>query len=151
MLKELNFRMQQITVLKKRQFGQRDLEPYLSIGRVHGDVPTTQQLLLNFKDMKDELAAIVVLNGTCKPSFDSLYGQCADLDALLRTVFDLGIRSNAEKIWNASPEITLQELIQALTGASIHCWVFESRYRPIAMTSTPLLQKYRDQIAILCT
>ncbi|KAF2181386.1 hypothetical protein K469DRAFT_729477 [Zopfia rhizophila CBS 207.26] len=126
MLSELRRITGQITTLRNQLDDQTDLEPYLSIGHAHGEMPTTEQLLSDFKDMKEQLASILVINGTSKPLIGSLYGQSADLDVLLRTVFNIGIQSNAEELLNASPELTLRELIQALTGAAIHCWVFES-------------------------
>ncbi|KAF2707545.1 hypothetical protein K504DRAFT_383490 [Pleomassaria siparia CBS 279.74] len=149
MLKEFRNKTRQITDLKKQLHGEIDLVPYFSTQQAHVGVLITQRLLTGFKDMKDQLASIVVANGTSKLLVDSLYGQSADLDVLLRTVFDVGIRSNMEQTSNASPDLTLHELIQALTGAAIHCWVFESMYRPTAMTNTPLLQKYRDHLVDL--
>lgn len=151
MLKELHHKAEQITNLKKQLDGQIDLEPYLSIRHGHDEAPTTKQLLSDFKNMKEQLASIVLVNGTRKPSIGSLYGQSADLDALLHSVFDVGDRDNREEPSNALPDVTLSELIQALTGAAIHCWVFESGYHSIFMKNTPLLQKYRDHIATLCT
>ena len=150
MLTDLHRKTRQITNLRKQLDGQRDLEPYLSIQHPHNEVTVAQQFFYDFQSMKDQIASMVVANGTGKPSIGSLYGQSADLDALLHTVFGVDIRSNMKEISNISPDLTIHELIQALTGAAIHCWVFESWFHPIAMTNTPLLQKYRDHIATLC-
>ncbi|KAF1849716.1 uncharacterized protein K460DRAFT_324282 [Cucurbitaria berberidis CBS 394.84] len=145
MFKELRHKTRQNINLRKRLDDRLDLEPHFSIRTALGETPTTQRLCSSFQHMKVQLASILVTNDTEKLLIDSLYGISANLDALLCIIFDADIQKGTEKLSNASP-VTLCELIQALTGAAIHRWVFEKGYRSNTMTITPLLQRYRDLI-----
>jgi hypothetical protein len=127
---------------------------YQSINDSHGKESNAHQLCSHFQRLKEQLRTILLINGPENPSTGSLYGNSADLDLLLSTVFDDGNPGHPVRPADLVPDfpaLTLYEVVQTLTGAAIHCWIFGSEFRPQVMTCTPMLQKYHEYIATLCT
>ncbi|CAO2658464.1 Nn.00g061870.m01.CDS01 [Neocucurbitaria sp. VM-36] len=149
LIKALNRNIRHVSTLKKKLDNLRDLEPYLSIGTPGINISTAPRVFSFFRDMKAQLSAILVSTGTDEPSPGWLDGASDDLNDLLSTVLNDRSQDGTEPMLDVYPALALHELIQTLTGAAIHLWVFASHYRPHALTTTPLLQKYRDHIATL--
>lgn len=148
MLKELDHYTRKSTSLNKKLNCRVD---YLTLDNVESQGPKTGQILSAFQAMRDKVASMIVLGGATKLTIGGIQGQSEDLDMLLRALFGVGCRGNVQRTLVDSTEYTVLELVQALTGASLHHWVFENEYRLTGMTNTPLLQKYRDHISTLCT
>jgi hypothetical protein len=143
--------IRQINTLKERLDDRSDLVRYLSIGNVQDEASNAQQILSHFQTIKDQLPTVLSLDSTYMPSIKQLYRESDDLDGLLSTIFDIDVQGALEKTLDTLPALTLYELIQAFTGAAIHCWIFGSEFYTHSMTVTPLLQEYRRHIATLCT
>ncbi|KAH7385874.1 hypothetical protein BKA66DRAFT_527493 [Pyrenochaeta sp. MPI-SDFR-AT-0127] len=140
----------QINSLKKKAQLHKDLEPFLCIGDADCEALAAQHILTHFRAMKARISTIFILKGVLTPRLRMLYDNSDDLDLLLTTVFDAGYDSRVKAISNVCPAFTFSDLVQGLTGAAIHRWVFQCEYRSYATTITPLLQKYREHIATLC-
>ncbi|KAH7378747.1 hypothetical protein BKA66DRAFT_532581 [Pyrenochaeta sp. MPI-SDFR-AT-0127] len=149
LIKELHKKTKQIIELRKHLNNQHDLKNYLSSGHDNGEASISHQIFSRFKTMKEEIASIRVINGSDKLFIGPFLNQSSDIGVLLRTVLECS-HTKAEELLDVSPALTLCEVIQSLTGAAIHLWVFQAEYLPEIMMNTPLLQRYRDHIATLC-
>ncbi|KAF2624066.1 hypothetical protein BU25DRAFT_166424 [Macroventuria anomochaeta] len=148
--KILNQNTRQINNLKQRLEDRTNLERYLFISNTQCAMSTSQRLLTQFQMLKDQLPTVLVMDGAYEPPVGDLKGTSADLDDLLSTVFGRDALYNPDDMPGTFPALTSYELIQALTGASLHEWIFGSEYRTYAMGVTPLLQEYRKFVATLC-
>jgi hypothetical protein len=143
-----------ISLLKQQLEDRGELERYQGIRNSHSNASNEHQFIPHFRTLKEQLRTVLVVNGTENPSIGALYGKSPDLDNLLSTIFGFGEKGKPARLADSVPEfpaLTMYELIQSLTGAAIQSWIFQHEYRPHGMTHSPLLQKYRDHIAILCT
>ncbi|KAF2124676.1 hypothetical protein P153DRAFT_370595 [Dothidotthia symphoricarpi CBS 119687] len=142
--------IRQISNLKKQLDDRANLERYLYIGNFPDETLNAQQFISRFQMMKDQIPTILVLNDADKLSIKHLYGESTDLDGLLSIIFGTDGLGGFQKMADSLPALTLYDLVQALTGAAIHSWIFGSEYRIHSLKDSPLLQKYRDHIATLC-
>ena len=146
----LNQNTRRIATLKK-QLGERTkLEGYLSLSEAPNAVPNSQRLIELFQNLKNGIGSVLVMNGAEQHSIESLPRTPADLDGLLSTVFGTNIDRKLDESPNASLTVTSFELVQALTGASIHDWVFGAEFQAHMMRTTPLLEEYRSLITTWC-
>jgi hypothetical protein len=140
----------QNTWLKEKLHDQKEaLDPYFKSGNMYRPYSNDQKIMANFKNMKEELIAIRMFQGTYEPHIGRILGVSEDLDLLLST---LGIHHQSKtegRHGNVTP-VSLVELVRALTAAAIHHWVFMSKFLCHAMTVTPLLQKYHDCLDTWC-
>ncbi|KAL1602351.1 hypothetical protein SLS60_005767 [Paraconiothyrium brasiliense] len=150
LMRKVRSQTRDVIELKSRLQEIDSLEPYMALGQAHDVALTTEKLHLDFQIMKNELGSLPVLNAGRQISVESLYGQSDDLDLLLHTILHSNTESNAESVPKAGPTFALREVIQALTGAAVKVWAFESTLGLTSMMTTPLLQKYRDHIATMC-
>jgi cell division septum initiation protein DivIVA len=142
----------QLNIKQQNQLNdKKDLEPYLAIGKAWDNMPTIRKLLVDYKDMKEKLSSVLLFNEERPISAETLYGRSDDLDLLLRTVLHIDEQEKATNTLKIAPTFKIRECIQALTGAAIKIWVFESTYKSISMMVTPVLKHYRSQVASLCT
>jgi hypothetical protein len=127
-----------------------EMERYLAIGDTR--IPASNENSINsyFQELKAQLSTVLVLYGSRKPSVDQLYGQSTDLDDMLSTLFPEGNHHRLSETRNIERAPTLCELVQALTGASIHHWIFQGDFRPHSLTVTPLMHKFQEFIKDLC-
>lgn len=151
MSRALRSKVQQNIELRKRLNDRADLESYLPLGCSHAlEIPSAAQFVSEVQEMKERVSLLSVLNDSDKPPVDLFHGQSADLENLLRTVWNGDSQSDLSEFLHAVPHLDLNTLIQALTGAAIHLWVFQAEFHSYSTMITPLLQKYRDHIATLC-
>lgn len=149
-VRQMRSQTRKIIDLKNQLEDRRHLETYLAIGSVHDDTPTTEKLHTDYRDMKDSIASILVLNGAVQVLVEPLYGQSDDLDILLYAIFQSCTEANAGNRPITAPKFTLREILQALIGAAVKVWIFENTFQSTSMMTTPLLQKYRQHIQTLC-
>lgn len=140
----------QIRKLEKKLSTQTALESHIDGDNLRHPVSNGQPLRSKFSELKSQLPKITVINGTDCLDIGRLFGESTDLDVLLSTVFPGGGALSSQTTLGVSSKFNLYELVQALTGAAIHQWVFESEFWWPAMIITPLLQRYREHIATLC-
>jgi hypothetical protein len=146
--------IKQVTVLKSQLADLEDMARYRTIGASHGKGSNAHRFWSYSQELRNQLLGILIINGPENPSIRSLYGKSTDLDVLLASVFDAGDQDHSMRpadFVRDFPVLTLYELVQTLTGAAVHCWIFGSEFLPQNMSCTPMLQKYRECIAALCT
>ncbi|KAF1934945.1 hypothetical protein EJ02DRAFT_416501 [Clathrospora elynae] len=145
LLRELRKSAAEIVILKRKLADRMALEPYvLTVQDIdHSTIALQIRSLLT--DLNDGVSSIPARTVAQRPLLHKLCEQSGDLKDLSSVVSgqtdhkDLDILSG----------LTLQELIQALTGAAIRHWIFESDFQIQSLLIGPLLQRYRDQIAAL--
>jgi hypothetical protein len=146
----LNQNTRKVANLRKKLEDRTNLERYLSFSNAPTALSSSQRLIGSFQILKDTIATVLVMDGAKEYPVENLPGISADLDGLLSSVFGIDTLCKYEKIPNAFPTSTSFELIQALTGASIHSWVFGAEFQSHVMGITPLLQEYRSLITTWC-
>jgi hypothetical protein len=146
--------IRKISLFKEQVKNQGVMERYLGIGDSTSYISNERRFTSLFGTLKEQLCAVPVVNGTENPSIGVLYGKSLDLDNLLSIVFGVGEKGKPSRLADSIPELpalTMYELVQALTGAALQDWIFQSEYKPHMTTNSLLLQKYRDHITTLCT
>lgn len=138
------------SVLKQRLNNREDLEKFFPQNNIKAEATNAEKLYLLFQKLKAQFDLIMIAEGSEEPKFGHHCTQTTDLGKLLSTVFIFNDRNELESSQGNLPALQLNQLVQALTGAAIHCWVFGSEFRSNTMTVTPLLGKYREHIATLC-
>jgi hypothetical protein len=138
-------------VLKKRLADRTVLEQFLCIHNGHEAVPPSHCFTTYFAMLNRSIDAVLVVNGSHKPSIGIVKGSSTDLDGLLSTLFGPSIESEPETIPTSLLPLTLYELIRALVGAAIYTWIFASDFRTPATVQTPILHSYRHLIKSWCT
>ncbi|KAI4945229.1 hypothetical protein J4E91_008208 [Alternaria rosae] len=146
----LNQKTRRIAILKRQLRERTKLEGYLSFSEAPNAVSNSQRLIGLFQNLKDGIASVLVMDATKEHSIESLPRVSADLDGLLSTVFGTDIDCKLDEPPNASLTATSFELVQALTGASIHDWVFGAEFQAHMTRTTPLLEEYRSLIRTWC-
>ena len=146
----LNQNTRRIATLRKRLGDRTKLERYLSFSEAPNAVSNSRRLIDLFQNLKDSIASVLVMNGAKKYPIESLPRIPADLDGLLSTVFGTGIDCKLDDSPNASMTLTSFELVQALTGASIHDWIFGAEFQAPMTRTTSLLEEYRSLIRTWC-
>lgn len=149
--KTLCEKMRQIRSLRKKLDDQQDWRQYLPIQRMGSELNSNvDQLVSLHKEMMEQIASDFYVKESDRNGIGSFYGQSIDLDALLRSIFSTKTYGTAEERLTSVPELTFNALIQALTGAAIHIWVFEADFYSYCMENTQLLEKYREFITAFC-
>ena len=146
----LNQNIRRIAILKKKLEDRANLERYLSFSNAPKAVSSSRRLIGLFQNLKNSIATVLVMDGAKEYPIESLPGISADLDSLLSSVFGIDNLCKWEETPNAFPNLTIFELIQALTGASIYNWVFGAEFQAHVMRTTPLLEEYRSLITTWC-
>jgi len=146
----LNQRTRRIAILKRQLRDRTEVERYLSFSEAPNTVSNSQRLIELFQNLKDGIASVLVMDAAKEHSIESLPRAPADLDGLLSTVFGTNIDCKLDESPNASLTVTSFELVQALTGASIHDWVFGAEFQAHITRTTPLLEEYRSLIRTWC-
>jgi hypothetical protein len=144
---ELQKATAEIATLKRKLADRITLEP--SVLALEDLDQTTVALHIRslFTDLKDGVNTIPARTTAQMPLLHKLCEYSSDLGDLLRAVLGHTDQPDSRVLC----DLSLQELIQALTGAAIRHWVFEGNFQIPSLRINPLLQRYRDQIAILRT
>ncbi|KAH7083965.1 hypothetical protein FB567DRAFT_530339 [Paraphoma chrysanthemicola] len=145
MLRDLRAATTEIASLKRKLADRTALNrSVLTLQDAHQ--PTVaRQIHSLLEDLKDGISSIPARNVAQKPLLHKLCEDSEDLNDLVRIISGHTDQQNAPDL----NKLTLQELIQTLTGASICRWIFESDLHIQSLRFAPLLHRYRDQIGIL--
>jgi len=127
-----------------------NLERYLSFSKVSNAESNSEKLIGLFQNLKDSIAKVLVMDDAKEHPVESLLRISVDLDGLLSSVFGIDSHCKLDESPNASLTLTSFELVHALTGASIHEWVFGAEFQVHMMRTTPLLDEYRSLISTWC-
>lgn len=149
--KALSENTRTISDLKRKLDDRTKLERYLCFSNAQSAAPNSPSFITQFHILKDQITAVLVVNGLHEPPIRDLKGSSADLDCLLLSVFGEEISCHPTTIPDIFPALTSYELAQALAGASICSWIFGSDYQTHVMGVTPLLEEYRNLISTWCT
>lgn len=149
-LAELNSKNHRIDALSKQRNDQAYLKPYLALDGDDTFVPTAGTIHAAFGDMKSQILSLCVPYGWQTPPMSSVYGQSSELDSLLVTAFNRTPSTLNEDDSQDLANVPIRELLQSLIGAAIYRWIFSVEFYCVATTNTPLLQRYRDHIAVIC-
>jgi hypothetical protein len=145
--RELRKATAEIATLKRKLADRITLEPSVLALEDADQTIVALNIRLLFTDLKDGVNSIPARSMTQMPLLHKLCENSSDLRDLLRAVSGHTDQPGLRVLCHLS----LQELIQALTGAAIRHWIFESNFQIPSLRINPLLQRYRDQITILCT
>ncbi|KAH7067281.1 hypothetical protein BKA63DRAFT_424518 [Paraphoma chrysanthemicola] len=145
MLRELRAATDEIASLKRKLADRTALKPSVLTLQDANQPAVAHQIHSLLADLKDGISSIPARSVAQKPLLHKLCEESGDLRDLVRIVSG----HTDQQDWPDLSNLTLQELIQALTGASICRWIFESDLHIQSLRVAPLLQRYRDQIGIL--
>jgi hypothetical protein len=134
--------------LTRRMEERREMRTLLVNQDLESPSSAHTQIVNCFRKMKDEISALGIYRGSTMPHIRPFFGVTADMDLLLATL-GLEITSQTGEMDYDVPSVSTAELIRAFTGAAIHQWVFSLPFRCHSMTTTPLLEEYRDCLGIL--
>ncbi|PVI00854.1 hypothetical protein DM02DRAFT_728323, partial [Periconia macrospinosa] len=148
-LKEWRTEIKEVQGLKSQVERLRGLQPFLRPGSPPGKETVLDKISRCLKDLQGYLSAFLFAENTTKALLTSLDGRSQDLDSLLLLVFKTDEQATLKSTLKVVSPVTIQEIAQALLGASIYCWIFRERFKLPGMVVTPLLQQYRDHIADL--
>jgi hypothetical protein len=146
-VRELRKAMAEIATLKRQREDRITLEPSVFALEDANQTTVALQIRLLFTDLKDRVNGIPARTMAQMPLLHKLCENSSDLEDLLRAVSGHTDQPDLRVLC----DLSLQELIQALTGAAIRQWIFESNFQIPSLRINPLLQRYRDQITILRT
>ncbi|KAI8933219.1 hypothetical protein NX059_009854 [Plenodomus lindquistii] len=139
-----------IANLKKKLEDRTDLDRYFSFHNSPKATPTSHRVAHFFGILRNSIATVLVMEGAKKYHVERLIDTSNDLDGLLVSIYGTGILRKSRSLSTATPRPTSFELMQALTGAAICSWVFESEFRPHVMDTSPLLHEYQSLITTCC-
>ncbi|KAF1949106.1 hypothetical protein CC80DRAFT_281528 [Byssothecium circinans] len=150
--KELEKKNLDIANLKRRQRNQEHLKPYLTLQRMSTEFPCEEEFRTAFADMRSNFDSLLVIQGfrLLPANLVCDLPEASDLRDLLVKVFGEELESADQKLLQRFLRAPANAMVQALTGAAVCQWVFQSELRCMELTNTSLLQKYRECIEEIC-
>lgn len=128
----------------------RSLERYLPIGNIQYTAPGSQQVIMQFEQLKNRLPSPLIFDDIYEPSLGRLKDHPGDLQELLIDIFGKDLLYGPQEMLDIFPSLTILELIQSLVGAALKSWIFENQCQTYTFAMTPLLQEYRKLIGTIC-
>lgn len=124
---------------------------YLDLSGLEAAQSHSQQLSVHFDTLKKDFSSIRVINSKKQYSITDLLGLSIDLNALMSAILPIGGPDALNGTPIINPAFTLYDITQALAGAAIHLWIFETPVAWHSLGTTPILQAYRRHIGMICT
>ncbi|OAK96903.1 hypothetical protein IQ06DRAFT_229236 [Phaeosphaeriaceae sp. SRC1lsM3a] len=123
---------------------------YLDLSGLEAAQSHSQQLSVHFDTLKKDFSSIRVINSKKQYSITDLLGLSIDLNALMSAILPIGGPDALNGTPIINPAFTLYDITQALAGAAIHLWIFETPVAWHSLGTTPILQAYRRHIGMIC-
>ena len=97
-----------------------------------------------------EFNKLLVTDVIDDPYFGRLKGRSQDLDCLLTDVFGMGSATEPQGMSEVFPDNYTYHLVQALVGAALKSWVFQSDFRTHHFAQTEVRMRSLDILRLIC-
>lgn len=111
------------------------------------DSSEMRKRMFMFQNDFDKLRIMDVIDD---PFFNCPRGCSQDLDCLLTDVFGIGSATEPQEMPEVSPDGYSYHFVQALAGAALKSWVFESNFETHHFAQTELHVRYCDNLKLIC-
>lgn len=148
--KVLNQRTRRIDSQQRMIDDRVEFKQYLAIGTANGSQWDKHSFLRQFQVLKLHISTLPIVDITRKAPLEHIYSGAANVVELFSTLFDKDEQNTIPEHWEELSGVTMFEFIQALIGAAIYHWILSAEFSPHTTMATPLLERYRKQIAALC-